>query len=148
LEILGDLHNYLRNNLANNPYRTTDTRFALKRVFESKYTKIDAFGKKIPHSAILKEGDPTQWGYKHIFEYIRPEDTTTRAEQIIQAFPDVNNNDDIITKMIDVLKNGENHEVNKYRKLYDIEGGNKRYFEVWFRDGTGSISSAIPKDYP
>ncbi len=115
------------------------------RLMKSKDTSV-IIGSEPPirNTAVLKKGVPEQWGHDHIFSYIRPGQSTTRAQQVLEAFPDsMKNKDDIMKAIQETIKSGEKFEPTKVRKLYQSKNGEMRYFEVWL-DDKGSIGTIVP----
>ncbi len=117
------------------------------RLMKSKDTSI-IIGNEPPirNTAVLKKGVPEAWGHDHIFIHIRPGHSTTRAQQVLEAFPDsMKNNEDIMKAIQETIKSGEKFEPTKIRKSFPSKNGEMRYFEVWLRaDSYEGIGTIVP----
>lgn len=115
------------------------------RVFKSPTTKVVMETGEVGGAAVLKEGVKESWGYKHIFEYIRPNDATTRAQQIMQAFPDsFRTNDDILRGITETLEFGTK-QGDEIIKAFPSKNGGSRFLRVVLNN-EGSVTTIIPGD--
>ena len=75
-------------------------------------TKIGS--QTISDTAVLKKGTTESWGYDHIFTYIRPDQTTTRAQQIKEAFNLPNADQAVLDLIEEGLEKGSKDAVYPY----------------------------------
>ena len=92
----------------------------------------------------VDEGIPNRYGYNHVFNYIKPGHSTTRAQQIMNAFPDsFNSIDDVYNGILKTMKTGEDFAKTKVRKLFPSKNGQMRYLEIWLQEN-GAMGTAVP----
>ncbi|MBD3249046.1 S8 family serine peptidase, partial [Candidatus Woesearchaeota archaeon] len=128
-----------------NPFDNPKSMHNVIGVFDSPHTtiKFEMVDETIDSAAVLKQGVKEDWGYKHIFEYVRPGATTTRAQQIMKKF-DLNNNKEVLEKIDEAINKGSYQGLsdNGFHKLiYEEEGGALTVFI----NKEGSIHTIIPK---
>ena len=89
----------------------------------------------LDNAAILKYGDDAK-GYKHIFEFDAGSGKT-RAQQMMEIFPDLKNEKDVLDRIQDVLSNGNELNGDYYKFFPDKRGGG---LETPFKVGLSSDS--------
>jgi hypothetical protein len=90
--------------------------------------------------AVLKKGVKENWGYDHIFDYIRPNETTTRAQQIRDSFGLANDQGAVLDLISEGLKKG-NKEAGSLDILYTDPRTNKALRIGIATDSPGSIQT-------
>jgi len=118
----------------------------LKKVYKRTGTNVRVGQQFVQNTIVSKKGDLVTWGNDHVFVYIRSGDTTTRAQQVLQKFPSLQDNDGIINSIKQIIENGEaipNYS-NRFRDVFIDNQGNLRYLEVWLANNhPGSIGTVV-----
>ncbi|MCX6804183.1 MAG: thrombospondin type 3 repeat-containing protein, partial [Candidatus Diapherotrites archaeon] len=84
--------------------------------------------------------------YNHTFVEIRINETTTRAQQIMQAFPkSFKKNEDIINAIGKTIEDGERNNVGNIVKAFPSKNSESRYLEIRVGNN-GRINTIIPGD--
>lgn len=95
------------------------------KVFKSSSTSVNIGRETIPNIAVFKKGVKEQWGYEHVFEYVRPEDPNglTRAGQILKKFPSFKDNDGVLKAVGETLEKGSKDGTKISWPFKNREGG-------------------------
>lgn len=107
---------------------------------ESKYNEV-----KLLKEGKIKTTTEKGWGYKHIFEEIRP-GGKTRAQELRDIWPELKTDQDIINRMDDTISNGRKLSDGGYVYYYKDKDGFEHPFKVVFatKKNPESVNSIIP----
>ncbi len=104
---------------------------------------VNLSGDAISGLAVMKEGD-NSFGRKHVFDFIRQNDTITRAQQIINAeLVGVSSNQDVFRIIKETLETGQVITQNKLIKNFPNQKGETKTIEVVLGDRAGSKGSIV-----
>ncbi|MFH2028270.1 MAG: hypothetical protein ABIJ08_03990, partial [Nanoarchaeota archaeon] len=114
-------------------------------MYKAKDFSVKVSDEFIEGSVVLKKGVKEDWGYDHIFEYVRA-NGKTRAEEVMEAFPNVKNNEDILDMVQETLEYGTVDPINplKITKSFEGNSGPKEFAVIMSDSSPGSIQTIRP----